>query len=324
MMGSMAKRGWTTADVPAQSGRTVVVTGGNTGLGFEVARVLARAGARVVIAARDTDKARHAIAEIATGVRRARQAAGFRNGPAAAVESVRLDLTSLASVKEAAEECRSRYDRVDLLVNNAGVMMTPYARTEDGFELQFGTNHLGPFAFTGLLLDHMANVPGARIVTVSSVMHRRGQLDIDTLAAQQGHDGYNRTAAYARSKLANLLFTYELQRRLQAADGQAVALAAHPGYAITGLTRNLPPLQRAGERVIAPLLAQNAEMGALPIIRAATDPDAHGGEYYGPGNAMQTKGRPRLVGSSHRSHDAELARRLWAESERMTGVRYPL
>ena len=302
-MADPGTRRWTAADAPDQAGRTAIVTGGNTGLGFQVARVLAGRGARLVIASRDTRKAADAAAAI----------------PGA--ETVRLDLASLASVREAAAQLRDRYEKLDLLINNAGVMMTPYARTEDGFELQFGTNHLGPFALTGLLLDRLANVPGARIVTVSSMVHRQGKIDFDDLTSERR---YGRSAAYGRSKLANLLFTYELQRRLAAAHAQAIALAAHPGYASTGLARNLPPLMRAGARAIVPFIAQSAEMGALPIIRAATDPSAHGAEYYGPGGMTQMKGYPRLVTSSKLSYDEELAGRLWTESERLTGVRYPL
>ena len=302
-MADPSTRRWTAAEVPDQAGRTAIVTGGNTGLGFQVAQVLASRGAQVVIASRDTRKAADAAAAI----------------PGA--ETVRLDLASLASVREAAAQLRDRYEKLDLLINNAGVMMTPYARTEDGFELQFGTNHLGPFALTGLLLDRLANVPGARIVTVSSMVHRQGKIDFDDLTSERR---YGRSAAYGRSKLANLLFTYELQRRLAAAHAQAIALAAHPGYASTGLARNLPPLMRAGARAIVPFIAQSAEMGALPIIRAATDPSAHGAEYYGPGGMTQMKGYPRLVTSSKLSYDEELAGRLWTESERLTGVRYPL
>jgi len=299
----MAGHNWTTADVPDQTGRTAIVTGGNTGLGFHVARVLADHGARVVIASRDTRKGADAAAAMKSA------------------EVVRLDLASLASVREAAAELRSRYDQLDLLINNAGVMMTPYARTEDGFELQFGTNHLGPFALTGLLIDQLKDVPGARVVTVSSVVHRQGKIEFDDLASERS---YGRSAAYGRSKLANLLFTYELQRRLGTAHAQAIALAAHPGYANTQLDRNLPPLLRAGTRAVVPFIAQSAAMGALPILRAATDPRARGGEFYGPGNMMQTRGAPKLVKSNALSYNENIARRLWTESERLTGITYPL
>jgi NAD(P)-dependent dehydrogenase (short-subunit alcohol dehydrogenase family) len=314
----MLGRHWTTADVPGQAGRTAVVTGGNTGLGLEVARVLARAGARVVIAARDPEKAKWAVADIATGVRRAQmtsaQRASGANGAAPAlVETVRLDLASLASVREAAAELRERCARIDLLVNNAGVMMTPFSRTEDGFERQIGTNHLGPFAFTGLLLDRITR----RVVTVASIVHRRGTIDFGSFTSDSG---YRRSGAYAQSKLANLLFTYELERRLEKAGSTTIALAAHPGYSTTGLDRYLPSLVQAGARATAPLIAQSPARGALPVLRAATDPDAKGGQFWGPDGLAQLKGYPRLVKSSARSHDARLAMRLWEESERLTGV----
>jgi NAD(P)-dependent dehydrogenase (short-subunit alcohol dehydrogenase family) len=298
----MPGRGWTATDVPDQTGRTVVVTGANTGLGFQVARVLAARGARLTIACRDLAKGQRAADELGDGT-----------------DFVRLDLSSLASVRQAAAEIGSRYEALDLLINNAGVMMTPQARTEDGFELQLGTNHLGHFALTGLLLDRMLTVPGARIVTVSSFMHRRGSIDFDDLMSEHR---YNRTAAYGQSKLANLLFAYELQRRLAKAGARAIALAAHPGYASTGLTGNMPALMQAGSHAVEPFLAQSAEKGALPILRAATDPAAQGGEYYGPGNLLQTKGDPKRVNSSSKSRDTEVASRLWTESERLTGVTY--
>jgi len=315
-------RHWTIADVPEQGWQTAVITGGNTGLGFQVAQVLAGRGARVVIACRDRDKARRAVAEMATGARRSRQAIGLREGPTPDLHVVDLDLSRLASVRDAAAELRSRFPRIDLLINNAGVMMTPYARTEDGFELQFGTNHLGHFALTGLLLDHLAQSPaGARVVTVSSLMHRRGSINFDDL---MGEHGYSRTAAYGRSKLANLLFAYELQRRLASAEAPVISLAAHPGYATTDLTRNMPSLLRAGSRAAEPFIAQSPAMGALPLLRAATDPKAAGGQYYGPGNLLETKGNPKLVKSSARSYDQELAGQLWQTSEKLTGVSYPL
>jgi NAD(P)-dependent dehydrogenase (short-subunit alcohol dehydrogenase family) len=314
-------RQWTTANVPEQAWRTVVITGGNTGLGYQLARVLAGRGARVIIACRDRDKARRAVAEMATAARRSQQAIGMRDGPTPDLHVVQLDLSRLASVRDAAAELTSRFPVVDVLINNAGVMMTPYTRTEDGFELQLATNHLGHFAFTGLLLGNLAQSPaGARVVTVSSLMHRRGSINFDDLMWEHG---YNRSAAYARSKLANLLFAYELQRRLASAGLNIISLAAHPGYSSTGLTRNMSPLLRAGSRAVEPVIAQKPELGALPLLRAATDPKAAGAQYYGPGNLLETKGHPKLVKSSGRSHDADLARRLWEVSEKLTGVSYP-
>ena len=300
---------WAEADVPGQSGRAVVVTGANSGIGFEAARVLAQRGASVVLACRDMGRAEDACAQI------------LASAPGAAVTTVALDLASLASVKAAAQEITARHDRLDLLINNAGVMMAPYATTADGFELQFGTNHLGHFALTGLLLDRLLPVAGSRVVTVASNVHRAGRLSFDDL---QSRHRYRRMAAYAQSKLANLLFTYELQRRLAAAGAATGALAAHPGTAMTDLTRYLPQVLQAGYGMFGRLFAQSPAMGALPTLRAATDPGARGGEYYGPGGWMQSKGYPQRVESSARSHGEQAQHRLWQESERLTGVTFPL
>jgi NAD(P)-dependent dehydrogenase (short-subunit alcohol dehydrogenase family) len=296
---------WTEADVPEQPGRVAVVTGANTGIGFEAARVLAERGATVVLACRNPDRAQDAVDRIGATAR-------------GEVGTVRVDLASLASVREAAEDLRTRHDRIDLLINNAGLMMPPHGRTEDGFELQFGTNHLGHFALTGLLLDRMLAVPGSRVVTVSSYGHRMGRIDFGNL---QWERGYNRVGAYGRSKLANLLFTYELQRRLAAAGAATEALAAHPGTSRTELVRHLPAWMRVGA-VFMPM--QGSAMGAVPMLRAATDPQAHGGEYYGPAGFGENSGPAKRVQSNARSHDEEVARRLWEESERLTGVTYPL
>ena len=297
---------WREPDVPEQAGRTAVVTGANSGIGFQAARVLAERGAAVVLACRDPGRARDAAARIAGAA------------PGASLSVVRLDLASLASVREAAAELRAGHGRLDLLINNAGLMMPPYGRTEDGFELQFGTNHLGHFALTGLLLDQMLAVPGSRVVTLSSSGHRMGRMDFGNL---QWERGYRRPAAYGRSKLANLLFSYELQRRLAAAGAATAALAAHPGTSRTELTRHLPAWMRAGALVVP---NQSSAMGALPTLRAATDPAARGGEYYGPAGLGEFTGPARRVGSSGRSRDAATARRLWEESERLTGVTYPV
>ncbi|OMC29296.1 SDR family NAD(P)-dependent oxidoreductase [Mycobacterium colombiense] len=303
----MAK--WTTADIPDQTGRVAVITGANTGLGYETALALADHGAHVVLAVRNLDKGKDAAARITA------------QSPHADVVLAELDLTSLASVRTAAEQLRSAHDRIDLLINNAGVMYTPKSNTKDGFELQFGTNHLGHFAFTGLLLDRLLPVAGSRIVTVSSVGHRiLADIHFDDL---QWERRYNRVAAYGQAKLANLLFTYELQRRL-APHGTTIATAAHPGMSDTELMRNMPaPLVGAFER-IAPIVAQNPAMGALPTLRAATDPAVLGGQYYGPDGLGQTRGYPKIVGSSAKSHDVDRQRRLWAISEELTGVVYPL
>jgi NAD(P)-dependent dehydrogenase (short-subunit alcohol dehydrogenase family) len=304
----MATTSWTAADIPDQTGRVAVVTGANTGLGLETARELARAGATVILAVRTPERGQAAVDDIRAG------------SPDAAVSVQRLDLASLDSIRASAAELRSNLDRIDLLINNAGVMYTPRQSTADGFEMQFGTNHLGHFAWTGLLIDLMAGVEGSRIVSVSSVGHRvLSKINFEDINAERG---YNRVAAYGRSKLANLLFTYELQRRLAAAGASTAALAAHPGGSATELGRHIP-----GARFAEPLLArvaQSATMGALPTLRAATDPSAAGGQYYGPDGFMETRGHPVLVESSDRSHEEETQRRLWQVSEQLTDVTYPL
>jgi NAD(P)-dependent dehydrogenase (short-subunit alcohol dehydrogenase family) len=297
------------ADVPAQGGRTAVVTGANSGIGFEAAAVLAQRGARPVLACRDTARGEAAAARIA-------QAA-----PGASICVVPLDLAALDSVRAAAGQILATCQKVDLLINNAGVMWPAYGTTADGFELQFGTNHLGHFALTGLLLEAMLPVPGSRVVTVSSTGHRVGRIRFTDLQSERH---YGRMAAYAQSKLANLMFTYELQRRLAAAGAPTAALAAHPGVAFTELTRHLPGVLQAAYPAVGGLFTQSAAMGALPTLRAATDPAAAGGEYYGPAGLAQAKGYPVRVSSTARSRDRAAQERLWAESERLTGVSYPV
>ena len=305
----MTSERWTAANVPDQTGRTAVITGANTGIGFETAAVLAGRGASVVLAVRNLDKGKAAAARITAAT------------PGADVTVQRLDLSSLDSVRTAADELRSRHDAIDLLINNAGVMWTPRATTADGFELQFGTNHLGHFALTGLLLDRLLPVAGSRVVTISSVGHRiRARIHFDDL---QWERSYSRVGAYGQAKLANLMFTYELQRRL-APEQKTIAVAAHPGGSNTELVRNSPAVVRALNRVLAPVYAQSSAMGALPTLRAATDPHVRGGQYYGPDGFRETRGYPTLVQSSAQSHDADTQRRLWAISEELTGVTYPV
>ncbi len=304
----MSSTAWTVSDIPDQSGRLAVVTGANSGLGLETTKALAASGASVVMAVRSPDRGQAAVDEIRADT------------PDADIELLRLDLASLDSIRTASTELHDRHDRIDLLINNAGVMYTPKQQTADGFEMQFGTNHLGHFAWTGLVIDRMLTVEGSRVVTVSSVGHRiRSRIDFDDLQAEEG---YNRVSAYGRSKLSNLLFTYELQRRLAAADTSTVALAAHPGGSDTELGRHIP-----GARWLTPLfrpMTQSAAMGALPTLRAATDPDAEGGQYYGPDGFMETRGDPVVVTSNERSHDVDTQRRLWAASEDLTGVTFPI
>ena len=304
----MAKEKWTEADIPDQSGRVCVVTGANSGLGLETARALAAHGASVVLAVRNPDKGAEAVARIRAAT------------PKADLSVQRLDLSSLDSIRSAARELRDNTDRIDLLINNAGVMYTPRQETADGFELQLGTNHIGHFALTGLLLDRLLPVEGSRIVTVSSIAHRiLSRIDFDDLQAQRR---YNRIAAYGRSKLANLLFTYELQRRLTEAGAPTEALAAHPGVSHTEIGRHIP-----GERRLQSFVrwtTQPAETGALPTLRAATDPNAEGGQYYGPGGVMEMRGHPVVVTSNRRSRHPGTQRRLWAASQQLTDVLYPL
>tara|TARA_R110002072_G_scaffold121321_7_gene254908 strand:+ start:3011 stop:3913 length:903 start_codon:yes stop_codon:yes gene_type:complete len=294
---------WSKREIPEQNGRVAIVTGGNTGLGFETARMLAENGAAVILAVRDIEKGRQAAARIAGNV---------------AVQI--LDLSSLASIRSAAADIRAAYPRIDLLINNAGIMYTPKRSTADGFELQFGTNHLGHFALTGLLLDRMLPVPGSRVVTISSTGHRiQASIHFDDL---QWERSYSRAGAYGQSKLANLMFTYELQRRL-ASLGTTIAVAAHPGIANTDLIRNLPALFRRLIVPIASRITQTAEMGALPTLRAATDPAVLGGQYYGPAGWGEVRGFPKLVTSSAQSYDQAIQQRLWAISEDLTGVKFP-
>lgn len=300
---------WSADDVPSQRERVAVVTGANTGIGFETAQVLAARGASVVLAVRDVGKGKQAAARIADAA------------PGANVSVQQLDLSSLDSVRAAADELRAAHPRIDLLINNAGVMFTPNATTVDGFELHFATNHLGHFALTGLLLPHLLPVQGSRVVTVSSIMHRPGKIDFDNLRSEQSYD---RVAAYCRSKLANLLFTYELDRRLTDSRTDTIAVAAHPGVSNTELTRNTPGWMRPFMFVSDLIGSQDADMGALPTLRAATDPGVEGGQYYGPGGFRQMKGHPTVVTSTDRSHDAALQHRLWTVSQELTGVEFPV
>jgi NAD(P)-dependent dehydrogenase (short-subunit alcohol dehydrogenase family) len=305
-------RRWGAAQIGDLSGRTALVTGSSAGLGLEIARVLAGHGALVVLACRNLGKAERAAEQIRAGEPRAR------------LEVVELDLARQASVRAAAGQISHRYPRLDLLINNAGVMEPPYQRTEDGFELTMATNHLGHFALTGLVLDRLLATPGSRVVTMSSQGHWDGVMNFDDLQSERD---YRPDTAYYQSKLANLLFTYELDRRLRAAGAATSALGAHPGVVRTDLFRTRSRLNQA---LISPRLravnfwfAQSVQMGALPALRAAADPAARGGEFYGPRRRFDT-GYPERVASSERSRDVAGQARLWEVSERLTGVRYGL
>lgn len=294
---------WTAEDIPDLTGKTAIVTGANSGIGFEMARALVRKGARVILACRSQDKGETAHRRIA------------QEYPGAKAELAQLDLSSLASVRRFANEFTAHhFDHLDILINNAGIMAVPFGKTVDGFELHFGTNHLGHFALTGLLLDFIILTPQARVITVSSGGQRFGKIDFDHLNSEEDYD---RQRAYAQSKLANLLFTYELQRRFERAGVEPIAVAAHPGWTATNLQVHWRMV-----RVLNPFFGQKPEMGALPTLYAATAADVQGGDYYGPGGWQELRGYPKKVQSSDRSHDAEVAARLWTVSEELTGVHY--
>ena len=300
---------WTTDNIPDQSGRVAIVTGANSGLGLETTRELARKGAHVVMACRDTAKAETAKAEVEASV------------ADASLELMTLDLGSLDSIRSFAEAFRASHDRLDLLINNAGIMMTPEGKTTDGFEQQLGVNHVGHFALTGLLLDMLELQEGARVVSVSSNAHKFGSMNFENLMFENG--GYGPSKAYGQSKLANLLFTYELQRRLDVAGKTVKAVVAHPGGSNTNLGRhvNSNAMMSVMERVMSRFM-QSAADGALPTLRAATDSALKGGEYFGPDGFMEMKGSPELVTSNAKSHNDEDAAQLWHVSEGLTGVSF--
>jgi NAD(P)-dependent dehydrogenase (short-subunit alcohol dehydrogenase family) len=301
---------WTSDQIPDQSGRTAVVTGANSGLGLETARRLAHAGARVVLACRDTDKGAAALREIEAEV------------PNASGEVAALDLANLASVRAFGERFTADHDGLDLLINNAGIMAPPRRETADGFEAQLGTNHLGHFALTALLFPAMEQREGARVVTMSSGAHRMGRIEFDDL---QSTRRYKRWRAYGQSKLANLLFAFELDRRLRAAGSSVSSLAAHPGYAATNLQSSAPPrFDRLVMAVTNRLLAQSAKMGALPVLYAATQPGLEGGTFIGPDGIAEQRGYPEPVTASRAARDENVARRLWTVSEELTGVSFEL
>ncbi|MBV9337373.1 MAG: SDR family oxidoreductase [Solirubrobacterales bacterium] len=300
---------WTAADIPDQTGRLVVITGANSGLGLATARELARAGAYVVLAVRSTAKGDEAAGRIRSAV------------PGAALEVAPLDLADLGSVRGFAGRLAGVHDRLDLLINNAGVMAAPRRLTKDGFESQFGTNHLGHFALTGLLLQALLKAPAPRVVTVSSTMHRGGKLNFDDL---QGERQYSRWGAYSQSKLANLMFCFELQRRAAEAQTALLSLAAHPGYADTNLQFAGPDrfYEKAYMWIGNKLFAQSADMGALPTLYGATFPGLPGGTYVGPGGPGEQRGHPKVVTAAGKAYDEQAWRRLWNVSEQLSGVRY--
>jgi NAD(P)-dependent dehydrogenase (short-subunit alcohol dehydrogenase family) len=300
---------WTARDISSQTGRIAVVTGANSGLGKSIARELARAGASVTIAVRDTDKGEQATADI-------------RRDVASADLSVqRLDLADLASVRSFAEAFAADHDHVDVLVNNAGIMAPPRRLTADGFESQIGTNHLGHFALTGLLLPTLLAAPAPRVVTMSSEAHWIGKMRFDDLQFERG---YNNWRAYGQSKLANLMFCFELARRATEADTALVSVAAHPGYAATNLQFAGPAhwYERAFMTVGNKVIAQSADMGALPALYAATVPGLPSGSFVGPDGLLGGRGHPHVVSAAAKAYDGEAWNRLWELSEQLTGVTY--
>jgi NAD(P)-dependent dehydrogenase (short-subunit alcohol dehydrogenase family) len=304
---------WLEHNIPNLSGKTALITGANSGIGYEAARLLALKNAHVVLAVRNTVKGGKA----AHGIR--------SKAPQADVEVMALDLADLDSVRQFADTFSAHHDRLDLLINNAGVMAIPSQKTKDGFEMQFGTNHLGHFALTGRLLPLLQSMPGGRVVTVSSGMHRFSDIDFANLNAEQS---YKKWGAYSQSKLANLLFAYELQRTLAAAGSSLISVAAHPGYAATNLQfggsdRSDRSLQARLMAVLNKVVAQSAEMGALPTVYAAAARDVHGGDYIGPKGPAEQRGWPTKVQSNGRSHDRDAAARLWQVSEQLAGLSYP-
>jgi NAD(P)-dependent dehydrogenase (short-subunit alcohol dehydrogenase family) len=302
---------WTIENIPDLTGKIALVTGGNSGLGYECVKVFASKGANLVLSCRDLEKGNAARESI------------LQELPDAQVEVMGLDLANLSSIHQFAVDFTSHYDNLHILINNAGVMATPHRTTVDGFELQFGTNHLGHFALTGLLMDVLLRTPKSRVVTVSSNAERFGWIDFKNL---KGERFYERWIAYCQSKLANVLFAYELQRRLNAIGAKTISLVAHPGFTVTGLRTELmgkkTPLLLRILATFFERISQDVEMGVLPLLYAATDPKVSGGEYYGAGGFFQIRGYPKQVRSSKKSYNRELARRLWEVSENLTNVKY--
>jgi NAD(P)-dependent dehydrogenase (short-subunit alcohol dehydrogenase family) len=296
---------WNADNISDQNGRVAIITGSSSGIGFETARVLANKNAEVIIAVRNQSKGEKAVQKIKN------------QNKNADVKLMLLNLASLESVKQFAGEFRKNYDRLDLLINNAGVMIPPYTKTEDGFELQFETNHLGHFALTGLLIDIIKKTPGSRIVNVSSSGHKIGNLNFDDLNWEKRK--YEPWKAYGDSKIANLYFTYELKDRLSGKNSNTKVTAAHPGWTATELQRYAGYM-----RILNRLFAMPVEQGALPTLRAATDENAGSGDYFGPGGFMEMKGYPVKVESNKLSHDKTIADKLWDVSEELTNVKFNL
>jgi NAD(P)-dependent dehydrogenase (short-subunit alcohol dehydrogenase family) len=304
----MSKENWTTDNIPDLTGKVIIVTGGNSGLGYESVKAFANKGADVILTARDMVKGEKAKADIGTVKGK--------------ITVMQLDLMEFASIRKFADNFRNDYNRLDVLMNNAGIMTTPYFLTKDGLEAQNGINHYGHFALTGLLLDLIISTPRSRVVNVSSNAHKWGKMDFDNPLYEGGKD-YSPMKSYSRSKLSNLLFTYELQRHFEENNIDSIAVAAHPGGSQTNLARYVE--NNFWFRLMSPLLmlmTQDQAQGALPQIRAAVDPNVKAGEYYGPSGFGELKGKPVLVKSNKASHDKADARKLWEVSERHTEISY--
>ena len=299
----MRKQKWDSEDIPDQSGRVAIVTGSSSGIGYETARVLANKNVVVIIAVRNLQKGNTAKEKIKNQNKNVK------------LEVMELDLASLKSVQEFSKNFKNKYSKLDLLINNAGVMMPPYSKTEDGFELQFGTNHLGHFALTGLLLDLLKNTPESRIVNVSSTAHKQGNIDFDDLAWENRN--YKPMKSYGDSKIANIYFTYELANRINQNGNIPLVTAAHPGWTATELQRHTGLFE-----FLNSFFAQNIEMGALPTLYAAVGPDVKSGDYFGPSGFMEMRGYPNKVESNELSKDEAIAKKLWKVSEELTSVKY--
>jgi len=293
---------WNNENIPNLYGKIAIITGSNSGIGFETAKILAKKEATVILACRNIQKGEKALQRINSEINNAK------------LEFIQLDLSDLKSVHQFTETFKQKHNALHLLINNAGVMMPPYGKTKDGFELQFGTNHLGHFALTGLLLDVLIKTDNSRIVSVSSLMHKYGKVNFDDLNREKKYD---KSEAYGQSKLSNLLFIYELQRRLTNKGLSTIAAASHPGWTRTNLQRH-----SGSAAFLNPIFGQLPDMGVLPTLMAATHPDVKGGDFYGPGGFMEMKGYPKKVQSNKMSHDKAIAKNLWEVSEELTKVKY--
>jgi NAD(P)-dependent dehydrogenase (short-subunit alcohol dehydrogenase family) len=309
----MANKNWATNEISSQEGKTIIITGATSGIGLEAAKILSQKGGKLILPVRNLEKGNNAVQSIKQGL------------PNADIEVMLMDISDLDSVRQFAEKVKMKYNHLDLLLNNAGIMWTPQRNlSKQGHELQFATNHLGHFLLTGLLLPLLKTTPNSRVVTQSSVLHKKTQgqdfepsIQLDDLSFSQNFDTKK---AYAQSKLANLLFTYELDRRLKAANINTIATAAHPGYTATNLQKDAGFIMK----IMNVILAQKVDMGVLPILRAATAPNLKGGEFFGPTKMNELKGYPELVPSSDTSYDQNLAQKLWAVSENLVAYKYDL